>query len=107
MANYIYNSNFAGNVLIAGQTECRKTTFIQSLGIDNCFGTLKKVEWVSEIELDAEIQSCFSCDVDFYYPKDKHSFEDLLKQIKSRSHTEKLNETDSFNLNLYKNSFGE
>ena len=111
MANYIYNGKFAGNVLILGWTECGKTTFIQNLGINNFFGALKKVESVSGIELDvvreAQIQSCFSCNVDFYNPEDKHSFEDLLEHFKSRPITAKLNETDSTELNLYKSSFGE
>ena len=85
--------------------ECGKTTFIQNLEIDNFFGALKKVEWVSGIELDAireaEIQSCFSCHADFRYPREKHNFEELLEQFKSRSNTAKLNETDSTELNLY------
>ena len=58
-----------------------------------------------DAEREAEIQSFFSCDVDFPYPKDKHSFEDLLEQFKSRSNTTKLNETDSTELDLYKSSF--
>ena len=37
MANYSCNRKFAGNVLIVGRTECRKTTFIQNLGINNFF----------------------------------------------------------------------
>ena len=85
--------------------ECGKTTFIQNFEIDNFFGVLKKVEWVSGIELDAireaEIQSCFSCHGDFHYPREKHNFEELLEQFKSRSNTAKLNETDSTELNLY------
>ena len=86
MANYIYIGKFAGNVLIVGQTKCGMTTFIQNLGINNFLGALKKFEWVSGIELyavrEAEIQSCFSCDVDFHCPKDEYSFEDLLEQFK-------------------------
>ena len=97
-------------LLFAGWMECGKTTFIQNLEIDNFFGALKKVEWVSGIELDAireaEIQSCFSCHADFHYPREKHNFEELLEQFKSRSNTAKLNETDSTELNLYWNSFG-
>ena len=72
---------------------------------------MKKVEWVSVIELDAvresEIQSFFSCDEDFHYPKVTNSFEDLLEQFKSGSNTAKLNETDSTELNLYQSSFKE
>ena len=87
------------------------STFIQNLRINNFCGVLKNVEWVSGIELDAvrkaEIQSCFSCHIDVHYPKDKHNFEELLEQFKSRSNTAKLNETNSTELNLYRNSFGE
>ena len=96
MANHIYNGKFAGNVLIVYQMEHGKTTFIQNLGINKFFCALRKVEWVSGIELDtvreAGTQTCFSCDVDFHYAKDKHSFEDLLEQFKSRSNTAKLNQ---------------
>ena len=64
MANCIYNGKFAGKVLIGGRTQRGKTTFIQNLGINNFFGALIKVYWVSGIELDAEreteIESCFS-----------------------------------------------
>ena len=42
MANNIYNGKFARNVLIAGQTDCGKTTFIQNLEINNFFGSFKK-----------------------------------------------------------------
>ena len=37
MANHIYNGKFAGNVLIVGQMEHGKTTFIQNLGINKFF----------------------------------------------------------------------
>ena len=50
MVNCIYNGKFVGNVIIVGRTDCGKTSFIQNLGINNFFGALKKVEWVSEIE---------------------------------------------------------
>ena len=43
----------------------------------------------------------------FHYPKDKHNFEELLEQFKSKSNAAKLNETDSTELNLYRNSLGE
>lgn len=52
-------------LLVVGRTECGKTTFIQNLWINNFWGFLKKVEWISGIELDAigeaEILWCFSC----------------------------------------------
>ena len=97
-------------LLVVGRTECGKTTFIQNLWINSFWGFLKKVEWISGIELDAigklKFYGVFLV-TDFHYPKDKHNFEELLEQFKSRSNTAKLNETDSTELNLYKNSFGK
>ena len=46
MQNYTYDGRFRGNILIAGQTECGKTTFMQRLALNNFFGKLKKAEWV-------------------------------------------------------------
>ena len=81
MQNYIYDANFCGNVLIIGRTGREKAYFTH-------FGWLKKVEWVSYIELkrkrEAEIVPCFPCDVKFHYP-----FEDLLEVSKVRSRTAK------------------
>ena len=75
MRNYVYNGRFYGNVHIAGRTGCRKTYFIQKVAVNNFFGNLVKAEWVSYIKLDktreAEIRSCFSCDIDFHYPSNK------------------------------------
>ena len=45
---------------------------MQKLAVNNFFGKLKRVEWVSYTDLDeeteAEIESSFSCNVDFHYP---------------------------------------
>ena len=93
MLNYTYDANFFGNILIVGRTVCGKTYFIQKLAVNNFFGTLKKVEWVSSIELgserEAEIESCFSCDVDFHYPNGLETFNNLLEEFKARSDTAK------------------
>ena len=63
----------SGNVLIIGRTDCGKIYFTQKLAVNKFFGKLKRVEWVLYINLDkgreAEIESCFSCDVDFHYLK--------------------------------------
>ena len=65
MENSIYDGKFIGNILIVGRTECGKTSFIQKLAINNFFGELKKVKWISGIHLDkqreAEIESNFTC----------------------------------------------
>ena len=82
MQIYIYDAHFTGHVLIVGRTGCGKTYFTQKLAVNKLFGKLKRVEWVSFINLDeereAETESCFSCDVDFLYPKSIEQFEDLL-----------------------------
>ena len=46
MQNYTYSSKFSGNVLIAGRTECGKTTFMQKLALHIFFGKLKKTELI-------------------------------------------------------------
>ena len=71
MENYIYSGKFSGNILIVGRTECGKTTFMQKLALNNFFGKVKKTEWVLGIELSktrgAEIETNFSCKVDFHF----------------------------------------
>ena len=54
---------------------------------------------VSYINLDeereAEVESCFSCNVDFHYLKSFKQFEDLLEVFKVRSKTAKKNDDDN------------
>ena len=56
------------------------------------FGQLKNVEQVSYIELkserEAEIEFCFTCDVDFHYPKGLEKL-NLLEDFKGHSKTPK------------------
>ena len=92
--NYVYDTNFFGNILIVGGTGFWKTFFTEKLAVNNFFGTLKKVEWVSTIELsaerEAEIESCFSCSIDFHYPNGLETFNNLLDEFKARSNTAKI-----------------
>ena len=47
---------------------------------------------------EAEIQSCFSCDIEFHYPKDKDHFDNILGEIKLRSKNSSSNiDTSSLN----------
>ena len=93
MTSYTYNGIFYGNILVVGRTECGKTRFIQKLAVNSFFGDLVKTEWVSYIRLDkareAEIQSCFNCQVEFHYPKNREAFDNLLQDFKIKS-----NQTD-------------
>ena len=67
----IYGGHFRGNILVIRKTECGKTYFLQKLGLHKFFGKMVKTEWVTGIEIDkqreAEIQSCFSNNVEFHF----------------------------------------
>ena len=82
---------FSGNILVVGRTGCGKTAFVQKLAINKLFGELNAAEWVSFIKLDktreAEIQSYFECKLDFYYPRNKEHFEELLEYFKTKSNS--------------------
>ena len=85
MEKYTYDGKFQGNTLIVGRIGCGKTTFMQKLALNNFFGKIKKAEWVSYIPLTAkretEIQSNFSCEVKFYYPRSIEELDDLLEEF--------------------------
>ena len=51
-------------------------------------------------ETEAEIESCFQCDVEFHYPQDQVALSDLIEEFKNRS-SKKSNE------NNVNNIFGE
>ena len=60
---------------------------------------------MSFIKLDetreAEIQSCFECDLDFYYPRNKEQFDELLEYFKTKSNSSEIenNMGDDDNIN--------
>ena len=91
---YIYDSTFSGNILIVGRASFGKTYFTQNLAANRFFGKL--VEWIlyieSTSEREAEIESCFSCNVEFHYPKGIGKFENQLEDFKARSNTAKVND---------------
>ena len=78
----IYDGQFRGNILVLGRTDSGKTYFIQQLALNGIFGNLEKTYWVSGITLSdtrkAQIQSCFSNEIEFY---DISSYEDLNELI--------------------------
>ena len=108
MQNYVYDAILTGNVVIVERKGCGKTYFTQKLAVNKFFGKLKRVEWVSYINLDeereAEIESCFSCDVDFHYPKSIEQFEVLLEVFKAHSSTAKRN-NDNDNTSSFDDDF--
>ena len=110
MEKYVYDGKFSGNILVVGRTECGKTTFVQKLALNNFFGDLKKVNWISGIGLskrrEAEIESNFSCEVRFFYPIDEDELADKLEEFKLESDSEKKYNNDNNNINNV-NVFGE
>ena len=57
----IYDGQFRGNIPVVGRTRCRKTTFLEKLGIHDLLGNLVKTQWISGTDIDekrkAKIQS--------------------------------------------------
>ena len=106
MEKSVYDGKFTGNILILGRTECGKTTFVQNLAINNFFGELRLVKWLSGIKLserrEAEIESNFKCDVKFDYPNDKDELNDRIEEYKFETES---NDDDNNDKNV--NSFGE
>ena len=54
---------------------------------------------------EAEIQTNFSCELDFYYPANEHTFDTILEELKSKSRADEKTDSDyETNVN---NVFGE
>ena len=111
---YVYDGRFSGNILVVGRTDCGKTAFVQKLAINKFFGEINKAEWVSFIKLDkqreAEIQSCFESELDFYYSRNKEQFEELLEYFKTKSSSSEIEneniDSDKNDVN-YLTNYGE
>ena len=73
---------------------------MQKLAINNFFADILKTERLSSIEStptrEAEIQSSFSCDVEFHYPQTLERFNDLIEDFKLKTieDTDSINETE-------------
>ena len=114
MQKYVSHGTFSGNIIIVSRTARGKTYFTKKLALNNFFGKLKKVEWVSYIESnserEAEIKSCFSCPVEFHYPKELEKFNNLLEVFKARSKTAAAAVTDTYSIDekeTVNSGFGE
>ena len=57
---------------------------------------------------EAEIQTNFSCEVEFYYPTDNDEFDSILEELKSKSRgdEETADDNDDYETNV-NNVFGE
>ena len=85
---YFYDSKFEENILIVGQTRCRKTTFVQKLAKKKMFGVIKEAYWLSKISLpkgrDDNIIDCFNVEVNFKYTNNLEEFDTLLDFFQKR-----------------------
>ena len=43
MEKYVYDGKFEGNILVVGKIGSGKTFFVQKIGVNNLFGTLKEL----------------------------------------------------------------
>ena len=68
---------------------CGKTYFMQKPAVNDFFGDILKAELVSSIEITptrkVDIQSNFSCDVEFHYTQTLQHFNDLIEDSKLKS----------------------
>ena len=91
-AEYAYDRKFEGIILIVGRAGYGKTTFVHNLGRNKLFGDIKKVLWVSKIELSIDreenIRDCFKDQIiNFEYPITVDKFDDLLEKFTRKKAT--------------------
>ena len=94
--NFMYDSTFNGNMLVAGQTRCGKTSFVQKLGKNKMFGSIDSVDWISKIELsearEHQIRECFRyASAEFHYPNDVAEFEIIMELLKDNKSDVNIN----------------
>ena len=89
--NIQYDATFRrDNILVFGQTGCRKTSFVKSLDKNKIFGSdLLSVDWVSKINLsnnrEDEIWQYFSyTKVEFHYPNDIEDLNLIMRHFKKK-----------------------
>ena len=82
----IYDGQFSGNTLVVGRTDLRKTTFLEKLGLNNFFGDIIKIEWISGIDIDqkreVQIQSSFNNKTEVHIAKEPDELDSLIETFK-------------------------
>ena len=94
--NFVYEGTFNGNILVVGQTRCRKTSFVQKLGKNKMFRSIDSVDWISKTELSEATEhqireSFFYASVEFHYPNDVGEFETILELLKDNKSDVSIN----------------
>ena len=103
--NIQYDATFRrDNILVFGQTGCRKTSFVKSLDKNKIFGSdLLSVDWVSKINLsnntEDEIWQCFSyTKVEFHYPNDIEDLNLIIETFQKETYDEDKKTNDNCNI---------
>ena len=105
--NFQYNAAFRDNILMLGQTGCRKTSLIHSLGKNKIYGSdLLSVDWVYKISLwnngEDEMRQCFSyTKVEFHYPNDVEDFNLIIETFQKETYEEDEKTKDNNNCNFF------
>ena len=97
--NFMYDGTFNGKILVARQTRCGKTSFVQKLGKNKMFGSIDSLDWISKIELsearEHQIRESFCyASVEFHYPNDVAEFETILELLKDNKSNVNININD-------------
>ena len=102
MQNCIYDGKFSGSILVLGRTECGKTTFVQKLALTKFFYELRNAELVSGIsitnEREGEIETNFSCKIEFYYLDNNDELNDTIEGLKFKSRSEESDNKTNVNV---------
>ena len=104
--NFQYDATFSNNILVLGQTGCEKTSFVQSLGKNQIFGSdLLSVNWVFKINLlnntEDEIRQCFSyTKAELHYPNHVEELNLIIETFQKETYDgdEKTNDNDNCNI---------
>ena len=95
-----FDARFVGKILVVGQTECGKTTFVQNLGLNRIFGEIKTVDCVPKIKLSKKredhLRKTFSySSFELHYPEDLDEFDTLLETFRDETEFEDNSDVNS------------
>ena len=77
----------SGKILVLGYMGSGKITLVQELACHLMFGKLRQAHWISKVQLskhrEAEKDSCFSPEVEFYSPQDEKHLKKTFNNLEN------------------------